>query len=268
MRDAGESGTSIGPLTDGSFVDMLAQSGPSIGGVCSIPSTLTAEILALAGYDFVMIDTQHGLVEYAAMCGMILALERRGVRPIVRVPWNDPAEIMRALDAGAYGVVVPMIEGPEDTGRAAGACLYPPVGYRSWGPTRAALGNPVYTPERANAGVACIPIVETAAALSQIEAIVATPGVSAVYVGPTDLSLATTGTLADIGSKQSDLEAYATILDACREQGIPAGVGCSSADEARRRFDEGFRFATVGSDSWLLRQAAETSVNLTRNGPA
>lgn len=242
---------------------MLA-AGHAIGGWCAIPSTLTAEVMALAGYDFIVIDTQHGLIDYPLMCAMILALERRNVRSIVRVPWNDPAVIMRALDAGANGVLVPMIEGPHDAQRAAGACLYPPTGYRSWGPIRAALGDASYTPERANTEVACIPMIETATAVADLCAIIETPGIAGVFIGPWDLSLATTGGLDDVGHKSSDHEIFAAVLDACEERGIPAGVACASPDDARRRLEEGFRFPAVASDFALLGQAAVTTVEATR----
>src|SRR5690606_25334911 len=132
----------------------------------------------------------HGLLDYSDLPVMLPAISNSAATPLVRVPWNEPYEIMKALDAGAYGIIVPMINDRADAERAVAACRYPPGGNRSYGPIRAALyGGSDYARE-ANGQVACIGMIETQAGLDNVDDIVSTPGLDAVYIGPSDLSLA------------------------------------------------------------------------------
>src|SRR5439155_16169946 len=119
--------------------EVLTSGRPAVGGWCVIPGAFTAEVVARSGVEWICIDAQHGLVGYGEMLSMLQAVTATGVPALVRVPWNDPGWIMKALDAGAAGVIVPMVNTPEEAEAAAGACRYPPDGYRSWGPTRASL---------------------------------------------------------------------------------------------------------------------------------
>ncbi|RAV76533.1 HpcH/HpaI aldolase family protein, partial [Aerococcus loyolae] len=162
----------------------------TLGAWCMMPGALSAEALALLGFDWVLIDMQHGGMDYQMAVDMIRAIDLAGVAPIVRVPWNDPGIIGRVLDAGALGLVIPMIETVEDARRAVDACLYPPAGRRSFGPVRVALrdGNGYFA--TANDRVAVIPMIETSAALAAVDEIAGLPGVDAVFVGPFDLSVA------------------------------------------------------------------------------
>src|SRR5207237_3503329 len=135
--------------------EVLTAGKPAIGAWCVIPGSFTAEAVAAAGFDWVCIDAQHGLIGYQEMLGMLQAVAGTGVPSRVRVPWNDPGWIMKALDAGAAGVRVPMVNTPEEAEAAVGACRYPPQGFRSWGPTRASLHAPTFSPETANRSVLC-----------------------------------------------------------------------------------------------------------------
>jgi len=139
---------------------------PTLGGWCVIPSPFAAELMGRAGYDWICIDTQHGLIGYDQMLPMLQALSATGTPAFVRVPSNHPADIMKALDAGAQGVVVPLVNSSEQARRAVDACRYPPLGGRSWGPTRASLQVSGFGTESANRAVVCVVMIETVDAMS------------------------------------------------------------------------------------------------------
>src|SRR5471030_3027552 len=163
---------------------------PSVGAWLSLGNVHTAELIANAGFDWLVIDMQHGLIPYADMLRMLPAISTTETTPLVRVSGNNLPEINKALDAGAMGVIVPLVNTAEEAAAAVSACRYPPDGTRSFGPTRAALyGGRGYATE-ANGQIACIVMIETQAGLDNLDAIVSTPGVSGVYVGPADLALA------------------------------------------------------------------------------
>jgi 4-hydroxy-2-oxoheptanedioate aldolase len=167
------------------------------------------------------------------------------------VPWNEPGVIMNALDAGATGVIVPMVGNADEAEGAVAACRYPPHGMRSWGPTRAALGASAYSAAWANERVLCIVMIETEEGLDNAEAILAVDGVDAVFIGPTDLSLSF-GVARDDPAND---ERVMALKGACDRAGKPAGVAATSVDEGRRRAASGFAFIAVPSDAVLLRQA-------------
>ena len=152
----------------------------TIGGWLSVGNSYTAEVMANLGFDWLCIDLQHGMIDYQDLTAMLPAISTTPTTPLVRVPWNEPYEIMKALDAGAYGVIVPMVNNRDEAERAASACRYPPDGMRSFGPIRAALyGGRGYAKE-ANSEIACIVMIETAEGIDNLEAIVTTPGVDGV----------------------------------------------------------------------------------------
>jgi len=172
--------------------------------------------------------------------------------PVVRVPWNEPGPIMKMLDAGACAVIVPMIETPADAERAVAACLYPPAGARSFGPTRAMLsasGGDFCA--SANESICCIPMIETAPALENLDDILSVPGVAAVYIGPMDLGLALGLSPKPDGDEPVYAEARQKVMDACRRHGVIAGIH-SSALTAPDRVAEGFRLVLVASDVTAL----------------
>jgi len=149
---------------------------PSIGAWLSLANTHTAELMANAGFDWLCVDLQHGLIDYGDLRHMLPAISTTETTPLVRVTINAPAEIMKVLDAGAMGVIVPLVNTAEEAAAAVSACRYPPVGTRSFGPARAALyGGRGYVAE-ANDEIACIVMIETEAGLRNLEAIVTTPG--------------------------------------------------------------------------------------------
>ena len=163
--------------------------GQTIGCWLSMANTHSAESLGRLGFDWLCVDLQHGLIDYTDLTHMLPAISTTNTTPIVRVPWNEPYEIMKALDAGAYGVIVPMVNNRQEAEQAVSACRYPPGGLRSFGPIRAALyGGRGYAAE-ANDEIACIVMVETGTALDNLDEIASTPGVDGVYIGPSDLAL-------------------------------------------------------------------------------
>ncbi|OLT05964.1 hypothetical protein BJF90_18795 [Pseudonocardia sp. CNS-004] len=228
----------------------------TIGGWCSIPSPFSAEMMGRCGFDWVCIDTQHGVIGYDQMMPMLQALSITATPAFVRVPWNQPDHIMKALDAGAQGVIVPMVDSEEDARAAVRAAKYPPDGARSWGPIRAALDVPDYSPETANRRTIVAVMIETPGGVRNLDAILAVPGVDAVYVGPSDLALGhgMTPTLNATDPEHEKL--IDTIIEACRRHGKVAGIHCDSAETVRRWHARGYGMFTVGSDAALMRSAA------------
>ncbi len=155
----------------------------------AIPSSFSAELVAGTDVDYVCVDQQHGVVNYASMVPMLQAIEAAGATPITRVLSNDPFRIMKALDAGAWGVIVPLVNGAGEAARAMAACRYPPHGIRSYGPIRAASVIGSRNPEDLAGEVLCLVMVETREALENVEEIAATPRVDGIYIGPADLAI-------------------------------------------------------------------------------
>jgi 4-hydroxy-2-oxoheptanedioate aldolase len=238
--------------------------GMTLGGWCTIPNSFSAEIMAHAGFDWICIDTQHGLIDYHNMIPMLQAIAAAGRPAFVRVAWNQPDYIMKALDAGAQGVIVPMVNSKEDALRAVQACRYPPLGERSWGPRRASLGVPGYTPEEGNRRTVLAIMIETRAGIENLDAILQVPGVDAVYLGPSDLAL--THLMRPTGSptEPAHIALIERVLDACLRHGVVPGMHQDSIESARHWAERGFRMINVTSDSAFLSQAASSVVQAMR----
>lgn len=232
------------------------------GGWLAIPSSLSAEAIARAGFDYVCVDLQHGLIDYADAAEMFVAISAAGATPFVRVPSNDFADINRALDAGALGVIVPMIYTVEDVRQCVSACRYPPDGARSYGPIRAAMSlGADYFPS-ANELIACIPMIETREALENLDSILSVPGVDAIYVGPSDLSLSLgQGPGADNSGDYQ--EAYRKIIKACVAHGVVAGIH-AKANLAEKHQSNGFKMVTISTDLSLIQRGAAQDLALAR----
>lgn len=227
--------------------ELWRQDQPALGGWLNIGDAFVAELMARQHFDWVCIDMQHGLIDYAAAVHMLQAISQTDAVPVVRVPWNEPGIIMKALDAGAYGVIIPMVNSRTEAEAAVAACRYAPAGIRSMGPVRASqYGGPDYG-LKANEEIACIVMIETAKALANVDEIVSVPGVDAVYVGPSDMSLSLgLGVMAD-NEEPAFVAARRRIVDACRRHGVVAGIH-TSAQLGRARIDEGFRMVLITSD--------------------
>lgn len=238
-------------MSDTSLVDLWRTGDTTHGAWLSVPSPVTAEAVARVGFDYVCIDAQHGGVDYSDCQPMIQAILLGGSRPIVRVPWNEPGIIGKMLDAGAQGVIVPMVNSPEEAVSVVRACRYAPDGARSYGPTLTAPRHDDYV-SWARDNVAVIPMIETTAALASLDEILAIDGIDAVYVGPADLSLTLGLPPRNNDDASSFTDALAAIADACDAAGVVAGIH-ASGDLAPRRRAMGFRMITIASDLIAMR---------------
>ena len=236
---------------------------PAVNGWLSIPCGFSAEVMAEQGYDSLTVDMQHGIVDYPDAVGMFQAMRASGAVPLARVPWLDPGIIMKSFDAGAYGVICPMVNNREQAERFVGACRYPPLGMRSFGPTRANFSaGPGYA-SSANDEIVCLAMIETAEAMENLDDIVSTPGLDAVYIGPADLTLGIANGRLSPGFDSEDEEVVAaikTILDAAKNAGIRAGLHCGSPEYAAKAVGWGFDLVTILNDVRILAAGARRSV--------
>lgn len=233
---------------------------PVINGWLAIPSGFSAEVMAHCGWDSLCIDVQHGVIDYQVAVSMMQAISTTDVTPLVRVPWNDPAIIGKCLDAGAYGVICPMVNSAEDARRFVGACRYPPLGYRSLGPIRAQIyGGPDYA-QMANQTVVALAMIETREGVGNIDDILAVEGLDGVYIGPADLaqSLGFTGRLDPVEPKV--VEAMDHVLARCMAAGLRCGLHTGSTDYATAMIAKGYDLVTVLGDSRIMAQAASEIV--------
>ncbi|MBB3302455.1 4-hydroxy-2-oxoheptanedioate aldolase [Rhizobium sp. BK077] len=236
---------------------------PSINGWLSIGNAFTAEIMAAQGYDSVSIDVQHGALDYSAVLGMFQAMRASGVVPMARVPWLEPGIIMKVLDAGAYGVICPMVNTAEQAAEFVSYVRYPPHGQRSFGPTRVSFAAGANYAGEANDEILAFAMVETRQAMDNLEAIAATPGLDGIYVGPADLTFSLTqGRLVPAFDREEPeiIDALQTIIAACKRNNIRAALHCGTPDYAARAIGWGFDMTTVSGDSRLLAAAAAASV--------
>ncbi len=241
---------------------------PIFNGWCAIPSPWSAELMARAGWHSVTLDLQHGLIDYDHAAPMFQAIQLAGATPLARAPWNEPGIVMKLLDAGALGVICPMVNTPEECARFVGACRYPPLGYRSYGPIRARAAWGDDYEHRAQGEVLAFAMIETADALRHLDAILDVPGLSGVYVGPADLSLSMGSPERSDPTAPAVVEAIQRIAAACRSRGLIAGIHCGSAAYAQQVIAQGYRFITVSTDSALLSQAARQVVEQLRGNAA
>jgi len=236
-----------------------------IGYWSVLDSPISNERVARVGYDYVALDLQHGLIGYSGMLTNLLAIDAGATSVgLVRVEANDATAIGRALDAGAAGVIVPMVDTAQDAAAAVTACRYPPVGRRSYGPMRSALRvGPI--PAQADAATLVLVMIETPQGLENVEEICAVPGVDGVYIGPSDLRLAVGGASPSDTSVNDLFEAGLTrVRTAAAAAGIAAGIHTPEGAVAAKRLAEGFTFASVASDLTHLEAIATQHLKAAR----
>jgi 4-hydroxy-2-oxoheptanedioate aldolase len=230
----------------------LAHGKTAVGLSCALGSAQIAEEFAMADMDFIYIDQQHGLTSHDTLIGMLRAIARSNTTALVRVAANDPALIGLALDAGAEGVIVPMISTADEALQAARSCRYFPEGSRSWGPIRARYGLGS-DPDTVNREVLCLVMIETREGLNNVQDILRTPGVDGVYIGPADLGVSLGG--APLSFEQTSdplqLEAISRIRQACTDNNKIVGL----SGDPDQLASEGFNMITAGLDVALLRKA-------------
>jgi 4-hydroxy-2-oxoheptanedioate aldolase len=239
------------------FAAKVRRHDPVIGYWIQLDSPSSTERVARLGYDYVGLDAQHGLFGYSGMLAALTAVDAAGrAVGLVRVAANDATMIGRALDAGAAGVIVPLINTAEDAAAAVAAAHYPPSGIRSYGPIRSMMRiGPA--PADAESSVVVLAMIETAEGLANAEAIATTPGLDGIYIGPSDLHIAVGGAgPADPGVAAEFEAALTRIRRACAANGLAAGLHTRTGDEAAKRLSEGFTFLTVASDVTHLEAAA------------
>jgi len=242
----------------------LAECRPVINGWLAIPSGYSAEILGHQGYDAVTVDLQHGMIDFASALAMLQAISSTPAVPLVRVSDDTPAQIMRLLDAGAYGIICPMISTAEQAQRFVSACRYPPQGTRSFGPARGLLYGGADYPAHANEEILTLAMIETREGLANLDAILATDGLDGVFIGPNDLSLTLTGAASAESTHPDMLAAVERVVSRCREKNKVAGIFCTSGAAAARRIAEGFSFVTPANDVMQLGRASREAVALAR----
>lgn len=240
---------------------------PTISAWLTLPCPAAAELLSRQGFDALVLDLQHGLIEYPDALAILQAMPGGGATPLVRVAGHDPAMIMKLLDAGALGVICPLISTWEECERFVAACRYPPRGTRSFGPLRAALVHGPDYFQRADELIQTWAMLETREGLDNLEAILAVDGLSGVFIGPNDLCLALGQPPASEPTALEVAAAIQRILAAAHRHGRLAGIFCSGPQAARLRLDEGFDLVVAGSDVGLLGQAAQEALSTVR-GPS
>src|SRR5690606_18084076 len=169
--------------------ERIARGGGLVAAWCSVPSPLLAETMACAGFDAITVDLQHGLQDFEDAVRSLQAIDGRGIPTLCRVHWNEPGILMKVLDAGFNGVICPMVNNREEAARLAASCHFPPLGFRSFGPIRAAItAGPNYF-DQANDWIVVLPMIETADGVRNVDEILDVPGIGGVYIGPNDLAL-------------------------------------------------------------------------------
>ena len=257
---------SVNPLLE------LWRSGrPSLGGWLTTADPQVVEYLASCGFDEICIDQQHGLADGSSLAGLFRSIELHGASPTTRVPANDFAAIGKALDVGAVAIVVPMVGSSDEAAHAAAACHYPPRGGRSVGPLRGSLARASKRLEGLDEA-ACVVMVETAEGLRNVDAIAATPGVDAIYVGPGDLGLGLgmSAWSEDWTTDEARIhaEAVAAVLAACRRHGVAPGIHTGDGATARRYLDQGFLMVTVANELGLITNGGRAELALARGTAA
>lgn len=232
------------------------------------PDTFLAEVLAHVGFDGLVLDMQHGMgigPDRAAL--WLQTVASTPTVPLVRVPWNEPAYFQWVLDAGAHGVIVPLIRSVEDAVRAGQACRYHPIGIRSVGPNRARfIGDDYIT--RANDEVICLVMIEDIATIPLLDEIAQTPGIDGFYIGPSDLAV-TMGLPAGQGYKGPEHEAaLQAVLDAAKRRGLVAGCHGVGHEDAIKRAEQGFQVVMLGTDHGMLGAAASNALKTYQGQPS
>jgi 4-hydroxy-2-oxoheptanedioate aldolase len=231
-----------------------------VNGWVSIPHSFAAETMAHQGWDSLTVDMQHGVVDYAGALAVLTGISTTDVVPMVRVPWLDAGILMKMLDAGAYGLICPMINTADEAELFVRSTTYPPNGDRSYGPIRAFLYGGQDYPQKANGEIVRFAMIETKKALDNLKDILKVPGLDAVYIGPADLSNALGCTPKFDQDEKPVVEAIDYILKESLAAGKIAGIHNGTTAYAKKMIEKGFRFVTIGSDARLMAAGARAIV--------
>tara|TARA_Y100001970_G_scaffold269948_1_gene363253 strand:- start:1505 stop:2293 length:789 start_codon:yes stop_codon:yes gene_type:complete len=241
---------------------IFAEGKAAINGWLQIPNSFSAEVMAHQGWDSLTIDMQHGVVDYSNALEMLQAISTTDVVPLARVNWNEPGQIMKILDAGCYGIICPMVSNKDEAENFVKACLYPPKGYRSFGPIRGLLyGGSDYAKE-SNDEILKFAMIETKEALENLDSIMSTKGLSGIYIGPADLSLAV-GEEPSFDKPESSktFSAIMKILEHAKKNKIIPGIHNMTPEYAEKMIKKGFQLATVMSDQRFISAGAKNVIS-------
>ena len=231
----------------------------------SIPNSFTAESFGKMGWDSITIDMQHGQNDYQSSISMLQALSSSNSVPMVRVPWNEPGIIMKSLDAGALGIICPMINTPQDAINFVGATRYEPEGHRSSGPTRALMVHGPNYHDEANDKIISLAMIETVEALENVEKIAETDGLTGIYIGPSDLSISM-GLKPGLDRVEPEMiDAINKIFNACKKNKIKVGIHCLSPSYLKDKLSNGFDLATLASDVRIYAEGLSNKIKEARS---
>lgn len=218
----------------------------------SIPSSYSAELIAHCGFDAVTVDMQHGMIDFGQALAMLQAISATSATPLVRPQSSDPVQIMRLLDAGAYGVICPQVDDADIARSVVAACKYPPAGERSFGPSRGLLyGGPDYF-AHANTEILVFVMIESRKAVANLDSILDVPGVDGIYIGPNDFSLSYGGApSSEPGGEVAEVIEH--VRAQAQRRNLHTGVFCADGPMAQRRIEQGFRLVTPGNDATILK---------------
>ena len=241
----------------------IFKSGKSaVNGWLQIPNSFTAELMANQNWDSLTLDMQHGVIDYPNAVGMLQAISTTKVVPMARVNWNEPGQIMKILDAGAYGIICPMVSNKKEAENFVNACMYPPNGYRSYGPIRGLVyGGSDYADE-SNNEILKFAMIETKESLDNLDEIMKTPGLDGIYIGPADLSLAI-GQKPSFDKPEGDpvYDVIMKILEHAKKNNIVAGIQNGKPEYAEKMINKGFQLVTIGSDQRYMTAAAKEALS-------
>lgn len=232
----------------------------AVGTMCNLASPLAAETLGHCGYDFIVVDLQHGETGLDGVQTLLQALGSTPSTPLVRVPGNDPIHIQRVLDLGAYGIIVPFINNRQEAQAVVSNAYYPPLGARSWGPTRALMYGGADYFAKASQELLTLVMLESADGLANAEEILGVEGIHGCFVGPADLNISLGHSPDDPGLAAQTDKGITSILEIAQRLGKIAGIHATSIDDAKHRAAQGFRFITVAADTRLIRMGAQQTL--------
>jgi len=241
--------------------EIFKKGGSAINGWLQIPNSFTAELMANQNWDSLTLDMQHGVIDYSHAISMLQAISTTDVVPMARVNWNEPGQIMKILDAGAYGIICPMVSNRKEAENFVQACMYPPKGYRSYGPIRGLVyGGPDYADE-ANNEILKFAMIETKESLDNLDEIMQTPGLDGIYIGPADLSLAI-GEKPSFDKPEGDpvYEVIMKILEHAKKNKVIAGIQNAQPEYAHKMIKKGFQLVTIGTDQRFMVAAAKAAL--------
>ncbi|MCR9177473.1 MAG: aldolase/citrate lyase family protein [Alphaproteobacteria bacterium] len=244
--------------------DIWAADRGALNGWVSTPSPMQAEMMALQDFDSITVDLQHGLIDYTDALLLLQTIHGHGKTAVARVPWNEPGIIMKLLDAGALGIICPMINTAADAKAFVGACQYAPRGYRSSGPTRAGLIYENYFPQ-ANDSVVTLAMVETVESVANLDAILDTPHLTGIYVGPGDLAVSM-GKPPALDHTDPEMDkAIGAILEKTKAKGLKCGIHCLEPTYMAKAIKRGFDFTSYSNDVRIFSQAVAGGVKAFRD---